>query len=84
MACEEGTTSPATGRSVSGSLPGEPGRHFRGSDGIEFPVLAEDAVIRQGVAVVIGYLHAGVRLDGFIGRSDLSKGWVRRAACLRR
>jgi pyruvate-formate lyase-activating enzyme/glutaredoxin len=52
------------------------GAIFRGPDGIEFPVLAENAVIRQGVAVVIGYLHAGVRLDGFIGRSDLSKGWV--------
>ena len=49
---------------------------FRGKDGIEFPVLAEEAAIRQGVAVVIGYLHAGARLDGFIGRSDLSKGWV--------
>jgi pyruvate-formate lyase-activating enzyme/glutaredoxin len=48
----------------------------RGRDGIEFPVLAEDAAIRQGVAAVIGYLHAGARLDGFIGRSDLSKGWV--------
>jgi glutaredoxin len=52
------------------------GAIFRGRDGIEFPVLAEDAAIRQGVAVVIGYLHAGARLDGFIGRSDLSKGWV--------
>jgi pyruvate formate lyase activating enzyme len=52
------------------------GAIFRGQDGIEFPVLAEDAAIRQGVAVVIGYLHAGTRLDGFIGRSDLSKGWV--------
>jgi pyruvate-formate lyase-activating enzyme len=49
---------------------------FRGPDGIEFPVLAEEAAIRQGVAVVIGYLHAGARLDGFIGRSEISKGWV--------
>jgi pyruvate-formate lyase-activating enzyme len=52
------------------------GAIFRGPDGIEFPVLADDAAILQGVAVVIGYLHAGARLDGFIGRSDLSKGWV--------
>ena len=52
------------------------GAIFRGPDGIEFPVLAENTAIRQGVAVVIGYLHAGVRLDGFIGRSDLAKGWV--------
>jgi glutaredoxin len=52
------------------------GAIFRGPGGIEFPVLAEGAAIRQGVAVVIGYLHAGARLDGFIGRSDLAKGWV--------
>jgi pyruvate-formate lyase-activating enzyme len=52
------------------------GAIFRGQDGIEFPVLADDAAIHQGVGVIIGYLHAGSRLDGFIGRSDLSKGWV--------
>jgi pyruvate formate lyase activating enzyme len=49
---------------------------FRGQEGIEFPVLVEGAVIRQGVAVVIAWLSAGPRLDGFIGRSELSKGWV--------
>jgi pyruvate-formate lyase-activating enzyme len=52
------------------------GAIFRGQDGIEFPVLADEAAIHQGVAVIIGYLRAGSRLDGFIGRSDLSKGWV--------
>jgi len=49
---------------------------FRGKEGIEFPVLAEGAEIRQGVAAVIAWLLAGPRLDGFIGRSELSKGWV--------
>jgi pyruvate formate lyase activating enzyme len=49
---------------------------FRGKEGIEFPVLAEGASIRQGVGVVIAYLHAGTRLDRFIGRSELSKGWM--------
>ena len=49
---------------------------FRGKEGIEFPVLADGAEIRQGVAVVIAWLIAGPRLDGFIGRSELSKGWV--------
>ena len=47
---------------------------FRGKEGIEFPVLAEGAEIRQGVAAVIAWLLAGPRLDGFIGRSELSKG----------
>lgn len=49
---------------------------FRGKEGIEFPVLAEGASVRQGVGVVIATLHAGERLDGFIGRSELSKGWM--------
>jgi pyruvate formate lyase activating enzyme len=49
---------------------------FRGKDGIEFPVLAEGTSIRQGVGVVIAYLQAGTSLDGFIGRSELSKGWM--------
>lgn len=49
---------------------------FRGKEGIEFPVLVDSAEIRQGVAVVIAWLLAGSRLDGFIGRGELSKGWV--------
>jgi glutaredoxin len=49
---------------------------FRGEEGIEFPVLADGPTIRQGVAVVIAYLATGAGLDGFIGRSDLSRGWV--------
>ena len=48
----------------------------RGREGIEFPVLADGDVVRQGVAAVIAYLHSGTGLDGFIGRSELSKGWV--------
>jgi pyruvate-formate lyase-activating enzyme/glutaredoxin len=49
---------------------------FRGEEGIEFPVLADGSSIRQGVGVVLAYLHAGTRLDGFIRRSKLSKGWM--------
>jgi pyruvate-formate lyase-activating enzyme len=49
---------------------------FRGREGIEFPVLTDGAEVRQGVAVVIAWLLAGPKLDGFIGRSELSKGWV--------
>ena len=52
------------------------GAIFRGAEGVEFPVLVDGAEIRQGVAVVIAYLYAGKTLDGFIGRSELSKGWV--------
>ena len=52
------------------------GSIFRGKEGIEFPVLAEGHEVRQGVAVIIAWLQAGARLDGFIGRSEISKGWV--------
>jgi glutaredoxin len=49
---------------------------YRGKEGIEFPVFTDGTVIRQGVGVVIAFLHAGTKLDGFIGRSDLSHGWM--------
>ena len=49
---------------------------FRGKEGIEFPVLAQGGEIRQGVAQAIAWLQCGTRLDGFIGRSERSKGWV--------
>ena len=48
----------------------------RGKEGIEFPVLADGDAIRQGVAAVIAYLHSGAGVEGFIGRSELAKGWV--------
>jgi pyruvate formate lyase activating enzyme len=49
---------------------------FRGKEGIEFPIFTDDTSIRQGVGVVLAYLHAGTKLDGFIGRSELSHGWM--------
>ena len=49
---------------------------YRGKEGIEFPVFTDGTIIRQGVGVVIAFLHAGARLDRFIGRSDLSHGWM--------
>ena len=49
---------------------------YRGKEGIEFPVYTDGTDIRQGVGVVIAYLQAGAKLDGFIGRSQLSKGWI--------
>jgi pyruvate formate lyase activating enzyme len=48
----------------------------RGADGVEFPILADGSEVRQGVAAVIAWLQAANRLDGFIGRSEVSQGWV--------
>ncbi len=49
---------------------------YRGKEGIEFPVFTDGTAVRQGVGVVIAFLQAGTKLDGFIGRSQLSKGWI--------
>jgi pyruvate formate lyase activating enzyme len=52
------------------------GAIFRGREGIEFPVLADGAAIRQGVAAVIAHVLAGGRLDGFFEQVESPKGWV--------
>jgi glutaredoxin/pyruvate-formate lyase-activating enzyme len=52
------------------------GAVFRDKEGIEFPVFTDGTTIRQGVGVVIAFLHAGSRLNGFVGRSELSHGWM--------
>jgi pyruvate-formate lyase-activating enzyme/glutaredoxin len=49
---------------------------FRGKDGVEFPVFTDGNEIRQGVSVIIGYLMADSRLDGFIGQSALHGEWI--------
>lgn len=49
---------------------------LRGKDGVEFPVLADGPLVRQGLGAVVAYLLAGRRLDGFFGRGDPQKGWV--------
>jgi glutaredoxin len=49
---------------------------FRDKDGVEFPVLSDGSVIRQGAGVIIGYLIAGDGLDSFIGRSVLHGDWI--------
>ncbi len=49
---------------------------FRDKDGVEFPVFTDGNVIRQGVSIIIGYLVAEDKLDGFIGRSTLHGEWI--------
>jgi pyruvate formate lyase activating enzyme len=48
----------------------------RGKEGVEFPLFVHGDVIRQGVAAIVAYLHAGRALDEFIGRSAHIKNWV--------
>jgi len=49
---------------------------FRGAAGVEFPVLTDGEVIKQGVAACIGYLHSGKKLDGFLTVGILHQEWV--------
>ena len=49
---------------------------FRGMDGIEFPILYTGKKIYQGIGIILAYLMAEERLDGFVTRSDLSHGWI--------
>ncbi len=48
----------------------------RGEEGLEFPILTDGTSIRQGVGVAVAYLQSENKLDSFIGRSDLCKGWI--------
>lgn len=49
---------------------------FRGPEGIEFPIYHDGDTLKQGVGVIIGWLQAGDKLEGYISRSELSHGWI--------
>jgi len=49
---------------------------FRSSDGVEFPVFTDGQNIRQGVGVIVSYLMAQGRLDGFFSTGTLHGQWL--------
>jgi pyruvate formate lyase activating enzyme len=49
---------------------------YRDKDGIDFPVFTNGSIIRQGVSVVVSYLLAEDKLDGYISRSILHGEWI--------
>lgn len=51
-------------------------RIYRDADGVEFPVFTNGDVIRQGVSMIIAYIHARDRIDGFIKRNRLHGKWL--------
>jgi pyruvate formate lyase activating enzyme len=51
-------------------------RIFRGPEGVEFPIVTDGTVIRQGVGACLAYLYAGTELDGFFSAGTLHKEWV--------
>jgi len=48
----------------------------RGREGIEFPVLSYGNIVRQGLSVILSYLVGGMDLEGFIGRNEMTAGWI--------
>lgn len=51
-------------------------RICRGPDGIEFPILTDGEMIRQGLPMVLAHLTAGPCLDGFFRPGTLHGQWV--------
>lgn len=49
---------------------------FRGPEGVEFPIVTDGTVIRQGVGACLAYLYAGAELDGYFSAGTLHKEWV--------
>lgn len=51
-------------------------RIVRGREGVEFPVWVDGEAIRQGIAPVLAWLQAGVRLDPFFRYAESPRGWA--------
>ncbi len=49
---------------------------YRGPDGIEFPIFSDGTEIRQGLGMVVAFLHSGTKLDGFFTQGVLHNEWV--------
>ncbi len=49
---------------------------YRGREGVEFPILVTGEKIVQGVGKILAFLKAGDNVNEFVGRSDLSHGWI--------
>ena len=49
---------------------------YRGPDGLEFPILTDGTVIKQGVGTALAYLEGGSAMDGFFRIGVLHKEWL--------
>ena len=49
---------------------------YRGPEGIEFPVLTDGTVIKQGVGTALAYLEGGAAMDGFFRIGVMRKEWL--------
>jgi pyruvate formate lyase activating enzyme len=51
-------------------------RVYRGKEGVQFPILYDNDAVRQGLAPILAYLHAGGELDGYFQRTEPPDGWM--------
>lgn len=49
---------------------------YRGAEGIEFPILTDGTIIKQGVGSALAWLEAGEGLNGFFHIGVLRKEWL--------
>ena len=49
---------------------------YRGAEGIEFPILTDGTVIKQGVGTALAYLEGGAAMDGFFRIGVMRKEWL--------
>lgn len=49
---------------------------YRGAEGIEFPILTDGTVIKQGVGAALAHLEGGAAMDGFFRIGVLHKEWL--------
>lgn len=49
---------------------------YRNPEGVEFPILHDGKVIKQGSGEIIAYLLSGHELESSVTRSDLLHGWI--------
>lgn len=49
---------------------------YRGSEGIEFPILTDGVAIKQGIGASLAYLEGGSAMDGFFRIGVMRKEWL--------
>lgn len=49
---------------------------YRGEQGVEFPIITDGTVIKQGIGASLAYLQSGDKLDGFFSVGSLHQEWV--------
>jgi len=49
---------------------------MRGPEGIQFPIYHQGEMVRQGLGVILSWLHVGVRIEPFVRPGLVGHGWA--------